>query len=281
MLSKLTPLALAGLMLGTAACASTNTLPTQNVPLVQGPPIQRVASPYEPALTCLATALTLEQRATSFSIGYFQDRTGKTNYVSESGTGAFSTQGGEDMVLSSLAATGVTVVDTSPQFRGQVDWMFGKVALTPGANLNVSLMFPDVIISGAITSFDFMPGGEQSLRVAGVGGSQSQSRVLVRMDGRAVRMPGGQQAAGILLASERIDKQIVGYQQEAGVTSFFGPNDSATLVEFNLGERQNEAIQYMEGVMIDRLVARLVADTFDVTACDGHIAWGDSLARLE
>ncbi|MES2668508.1 MAG: CsgG/HfaB family protein [Patescibacteria group bacterium] len=237
-------------------------------------------SPYHPALDCLATVMSPEQRRIVFSVGVFADRTGKINHVSESGTGNFSTQGGEDMVMTSLSRTGVTVTDSSLHYRGLTEWAMGMIGRDPNSNVNVGLLLPDAIIIGSIPTFDFMPGSAAGARVAGAGASQSQNRVLVRMDGRVTRMIGGQQPSGMLLASESIVKQIVGFEREAGVTSFFGPDSSSTLVDIHIGERQNEPIQFMQGVMIDRLVFRLVANTLGITTCEPQLAWGDSLARL-
>ncbi len=271
----------AALVLLLGACASTAAAPiTQDVPLPSGPPISSVTSPYDGVLKCLNTVLTDEQRKTAFGVASFQDSTGKTNYVSESGTGTFSTQGGVNMAITSLAATGVTVIDTSTQFRQQTDWVLGKMLMTPQANPRVSLSYADVTITGAITAFDFMPGAERGVRVAGVGASQSQNRVLVRMDGYATRMIGVERA-GTVIAADKIKKQIVGTEQEGGITSFFGPTGSPVLVDLHAGERNNEPIQYIQGVMIDRLVGRLVADSFGITACDEFFAYGDTLAVLQ
>lgn len=261
---------------GAAQAASDN----ENTSLLSGPPVMDVVSPYDAAFNCLRSVLTPEQRRTSFSVGYFADRTGKTNYVSDSGTGSFSTQGAEDMVYTSLALTGVQVVDSSMPYRQMVDWTIGKMALNPGSGLNLSLMFPDVTISGAITSFDInMSSGGVDARVYGVGGGRRKHRILVGMEGRTVLMPGGRGEAGRSSAFTRINKQIVGYENEAGVTSFFGRAGSATLFEINLGERKNEAIQHIERVMIDRLVFDLVSGHFNERRCDSHRSYGDSLAQ--
>lgn len=254
----------------------------ENVALVAGPPISDIISPYDPALACLKSSLTSEQRKVVFSVGSFVDKTGKTNYVSDSGTGAFSTQGLEDMLYTSLAFTGVQVADTSGLYRSMIDWITNKVS-GPNSPYVMRLLFPEVLISGAITSFDInMSSGGGSIRVAGVGGSRQSRRILIGMEGRAVMMPDGNRnsalpRAGTVVAQTRFQKQIVGYVTEAGATSFFG-NGGATLFEIDLGTRQNEAIQHMERVMMDRLAFMLVSDYFDIAQCDTHREYGDSLA---
>ena len=97
------------------------------------------------------------------------------------------------------------------------------------------------------------------------------------MDGHLVEMPGGRGQAFRQVATTRISKQIVGHQTEGGATGFFG-RGAGTLFEIDLGTRKNEAIQYMERVMLDRLVFDLVAQYFGVTSCDAHRDYGDSLA---
>jgi len=251
--------------------------------LTQGPAIHEFVSPYEPALQCLATQLTPEQKAVSFSFGSFPDKTGKTNYVSDSGTGNFSTQGEDEMIITSLFKTGVHVVDNSVSFKQDVDWVFGKLMLAGARAPHVSLTYPDVIISGGITSFDFMPGGGFSGNIAGITLAHQQSRIRVGMNAYAVLMPGAKLpgAGGDVLAIDRSAKQIIGYEDNAGGTGFFGPKDSKTFVSLDFGHRPNEAIQLAEEVMVDRLVFKLVAGVFNITSCNAQLQYGDDVAQLK
>jgi hypothetical protein len=277
---------------GTYACAlalvgismpASATGLTQDAPLTQGPPIRGIEGPYDPYGRCVATQLTPEQKSVTFSFGNFPDETGKTNYVSDSGTGNFSTHGAADMMISSLFTTGVRVADNGLAFKQDVDWLFGKFSLAGASAPHVSLLYPDVVISGGITSFDFLPGGGFSGNVAGITVGHQQSRILVTMDARAVLMPGAKLPGdgGQVLAIDKSQKQIVGYEDNAGGTGFFGPKDSRTFVSLDFGHRPNEAIQYSERIMIDRLVFKLVADVFHITACDEQLKYGDSLANLK
>lgn len=245
--------------------------------LTQGPPVRDIIGPYDAALQCLAGQLTDEQRQTTFAPGFFPDRTGRLNFAAESGAGNFSTQGAEDMISSSLALAGVQVVDMSPMYRQGVDWVLGKVAMS-STPVNIQIVYPDVVISGAITSLDFLPGGGANVNIAGVQLGRRQARILVAMDGRAVAMPGNrlQRAGGIALSNERTSKQIVGYEDNAGVTRFFGRN-SPVFVSAEFGRRPNEALQYAQRIMVDRLVFRLVSQTFGITACEPQLEYGDTL----
>lgn len=265
-----------------AAPASATPI-SQDMPLTKGPPPTEVKSPYDPALLCLAAQLTPEQRSTSFTVGDFPDRTGKTNYVADSGAGNFSTSGAEDMLLTSLHRAGVKVIDSSVTFRQGVDWMFQKVAMSNTQSMRVSLAFPDVVVNGAITTFDFMPGGGANINIAGAQLAHQQSRILVGMDARAVLMPGSRilGAGGTVLATDRISKQIVGYEDSAGGTAFFGPKNSSTFVSLDFGHRPTEAIQFAERIMGDRVAAVLVSRVFGITACDSQVSYGDTLANLQ
>jgi hypothetical protein len=187
------------------------------------------------------------------------------------------------MIVTSLFKTGVRVADNSVAFKQDVDWIFGKLVLAGAQAPHVSLLYPDVVISGGITSFDFLPGGGFSGNVAGITLGHQQSRILVTMDAYAVQMPGAKLPGdgGQLLAIDRSEKQIVGYEDDAGGTAFFGPKDSKTFVSLDFGHRPNEAIQYAEKKMIDRLVFNIVANVFHITACDAQLHYGDSVAQLE
>lgn len=270
--------ALASLLLSPVS-ASAALGRDKDVPLLVGSPIGDVRSPYEPALKCLATVLTPEQKKTSFTVGSFPDQTGKTNYVSDSGTGMFSTQGAATMLYTSLGTIGVQVVNQSPELRQMAEYNLAKLTgNAPPEGLRVGMLLPDVVIMGAITSFDInVSSGGGGVRVLGIGGSRHKNRILVGMDGQLVEMPGGKGQAYRQVATTRIAKQIVGFQNEAGATGFFGAG-LGTLFEIDLGSRKNEAIQYIERVMLDRVAFDLVASYFKVTACDEHRAYGDKLA---
>jgi curli biogenesis system outer membrane secretion channel CsgG len=275
------------LVLAPAAQAAQDN---KNTPLLVGPPVTDIVSPYQPALECIRQALTAEQKNTTFTVMSFVDKSGKTNYVSDSGTGMFSSQGTEDMIYTSLGYAGVQVTDMSPMQRSMMDWSLQKLAahnasasVTGLPRINVGFKFPDVSISGAITTFDInMSSGGFGVKIAGIGAGRHKARILVGMDARLVEMAGGQRPngspmeAGRQAAVARISKQIVGYENSGGATGFFG-GGAGTLIEFDLGTRQNEAIQYMERIMADGLVARLLTQYFGITACDAHIAYGDKL----
>lgn len=277
----------------------------KNATLTQGPPIQEVMSRYDEALQCVAGQLTPEQKSITFSAGNFSDKTGKTNYVADSGTGNFNTLGEEEMITTSLHKTGVMVADNSFAFKQDVEWMFNKIMLAHQAamadyqakleyakannlplpkvppNANVSILFPDVIIKGAVTSFDVLPGGGFGVSGAGISIGHRKYQILVAMDASAVLMPGaklpgsGAQVIGV----DESEKQIVGFQTDAGGSGFLGPKDSKNYFSIDFGRKRNEAIQFAERLMVKRLVFKIVTKVLKISACDPQLQYADTIAN--
>lgn len=276
-----------------SACGTLTTRLSVDLKPVAGPPIREVESPFAQALACVKGKLTPEQRKTSFSVGAFPDQTGRVAYSSENAFGAWSTQGGADALMTALAGTGVTVVETGLAYRQVIDWYLGKGATGLLGDGNVRILhdpatgtdtqtktIPSVkgtvrpasyLLIGSITSLDFLPGGAVQLYMGGVGGGHRQYRILVGMNARVVRMTVGEQLGGEVVAAQRISKEIVADESQASVARFFGGRDSATLVEFNLGNQRVEALQYIQNVMLEYVAASMVAETFGITGCETHL----------
>ncbi|MDR3546910.1 MAG: hypothetical protein P4M11_01305 [Candidatus Pacebacteria bacterium] len=280
----------------TAGYASAGVLPpplSKDVPLLQGPSVEDVHTPYEAALSCLNTVLTAQQKKTVFGIESFVDHTGKVNAVADSGTGALETQGGEEILLAALMKTGVATVNTNDIFIRKMEYAIKKEADADAEAdrmhiprpFNISVRLPDVLIGGGLDSLDNIPGWEMSGGVAGVGGGMRQFRILVTMDAHASRMPGLAPddpvlpgMAGSNIADVSLSKQVVGYEARAGISSFWGPVNSPTNVQFDWDSQRREALQYEARVMIERLAYQLVANVFHVSSCEAQIQYADTLA---
>lgn len=237
--------------------------------LTVGPGIREIESPYAPALACLRANVVKLAKAPSFGIGSFIDQTGKVNYASESGSGTFMSQGTETMLLTSLGATGVQVTNMSGANRQHMDWMFSRAGLVntaaaeefAKAGMKPRVMFPDVEISGALTSLDFIPGGGASANLAGLKIGTRQNSILLGFDGAVTVMPFSKLAdAGIVLTTFRYDKQIIGYENEQGLTSFFGGGSSRSLFQIDLGKMGREAAQRVARIGMDVVAYRAVRD---------------------
>lgn len=296
----LSAFALAGMVVPVGAFARK-----KDATLAQDPPIKEVVGWYDHALQCVADQLTPDQKSITFSSGSFIDKTGKTNYVAESGTGNFNTLGEEDMIATNLYKAGVKVADNSFSFKQDTDWMFSKVIAVHQAimadyqakleyakannlplpkappDANVSILFPDVVIRGGVTSFDFQPGGGLGANISGITLAHQKYQILVAMDARAVLMPGAKLpgSGSQVLAVDESEKQIVGFQDDAGGSGFVGPKNSKTFISLDFGHKRNEAIQFAERKMVKRLVFKLVTGVFHITACDPQLAYADQMAN--
>jgi len=97
-----------GLSLILAGCAPGAMTPKNiDAPLVQGPPITDIDTPFDEALSCLDGRI---QSQITFAVGQVVDHTGKETFA-DGGTGKFVSQGAGDMVQSALFRAGVTLVN--------------------------------------------------------------------------------------------------------------------------------------------------------------------------
>jgi hypothetical protein len=131
-----------------------------------------------------------------------------------------------------------------------------------------TIMPPAVVVLGAITSLDFLPGAGVEVGVKGIGAGYLQHRILVGMEGRMIKMPLGTQVGGEVIATERVTKQVVADEAYAGISRFFG----SALINFNLQSQRREALQYVETEMMRYMAYRLISSAFGVRSCDSHLA---------
>lgn len=235
---------------------------------------RKIVNPYDTALQCLASQLTPEQKATSIAVGYLVDRTGKDSYSQEGASGKFLGQGSEDMMINDLAATGMKVVGFNPVFRNALDWTLPKL-ISGGQTVSVTL--PDVLVEGSFSTFDFGSSNVKELYVFGIGGGKRAYSIRYSMDIRATSMPGGQWSGGEVLATLALEKNVIGREKRGGIASFFGLFGDDTYVEFNVNTQKRELLQYSQRFMVSRAAFGIVADLWDITACDEHLAYSDNL----
>lgn len=250
-----------------AGTPSKGALPPPSAP-------REIVNPYAPALECLASQLTPEQRNTSIGVNYLLDRTGRESYSQDSAAGKFLAQSGDDTMVTALAATGMKVVSFNPAFRQSLDWQLPKL-LAGGQRVSVTL--PDVLIEGSFSSFDFGNSNVKELYVFGIGGGTRAYALRYTMDIRATAMPGGKFSGGEILSTLALEKDVIGREKRAGVASFFGNAGDSTYVEFNINSQKRELVQYSQRYMISRAAFGIVADLWKVTACDEHLAYSDAL----
>lgn len=246
---------------------------TQNAPLMQGPPITMIVSPYDAALTCLSGKLTADQKRVTYAVGAFPDRTGKVNYAAPEASGSFLGQGYEDALITSLTKTGVQVVDTSAAYKQQFDWSVSRARLR-----SYSMKLPDVQVTGSFNSADIQPGGGWELTGPVELGTR-QNRMIIGFDARATAMPLNAFAqSGQVLTTFAYVKQLVGYENKAGITTFFGGGSTRSLIGFNLGKQGREALQYAGRTMMDVVAYRTVRDITGQTGCDETFRLAETVA---
>lgn len=262
---------LAGVLLfsGTAHAAPKPATREAALAVTVGPAIREIESPYAPALRCLKINLTAEQRGVSFGIGSYVDSTGKVNYASETASGAFLSQGMETMLLTSLGATGVKISNMSPANRQQTDWIFGRAGLVNSAaaenlakaGMKPRVLFPDYQVSGALTSLDFIPGGGFDVDIGGLKAGSRKNSVLVGFNGSVTLMPFSRLGdAASVPSTFRYEKQIIGYENDAGITRFFGGGNTRSLVDITFGKSEREPLQRFAAIAMDVVAYRAVRD---------------------
>lgn len=246
------------------ACAITGpgalTPASENAELVQGPPVEVIVTPFDPALQCLKGRIGKDL---AFSVGTIADNTGKEQYA-DNGSGKFVTQGAGDIVQSALFLAGVTVVNRrDPNIAlAESNWGIRKLS---------DQFASDFYITGSINSLDFIPGGGGRIELAGVGPRYRQSRILIGIDLALTAAHSGE-----IVANSSVQKQI--YTEEMGIAAnrFFAD----VLVTLEVGGMEREALhlalrQILSYSTFDLLAQ--VANQTDVADCAAKIADGGTV----
>jgi curli biogenesis system outer membrane secretion channel CsgG len=221
--------------LGVAGCASippdltsAGVKPTFSYAVTANP------TPYSQCLENLAAMKVNAKRLPVFSVGEIADKTGQID--ADNNSHALS-QGVSEMVISALHKTGkVHQVE-----RLDLRIPLAEVKLAEQKKLSRTeaeygkLPASDFIIVGALTelNYNIVSGGAQ-LFVQGIGGGARTVIINVALDLRVIDARSFQ-----IRYVSSLQKQIYGYEVEAGVFKFFGN----TLVEFDAGAIRNEPLQ--------------------------------------
>jgi hypothetical protein len=236
-----------------SACASMPPAvldaPTQVAPLVEGPPIEDIVTPYDEALACMQGEINPK---VSFAVGKVVDSTGKETYTN-GGTGKFVSQGAGEMVQSALFRAGVTVVNRrdAAVSISETNWGIRTIDNFLPANFYVS---------GSVNSLDFIPGGGASATINGIGPRYRQNRILIGLD-----LALTDSHSGIVVANASLQKQIFAREVGFSTDKFFG----TTLVGVNIGAFEREALQFSLRQMLQLATLELL----------GSIAGDDALSE--
>lgn len=201
-------------------------------PLLKGPAVVDVVTPFDRALACLDGRINRE--ALRFSVGSVIDATGKEQ-VTDGGAGKFVTQGAGDIVQSALFLAGAAVVNRrDPRIiDNEVKW--GLLDIKQQA---VSTFF----ITGSINSLDFLPGSGFDLQIAGIGPRLRQNRILVGLD-----LSLTETRTGRIVANVPLQKQVLSSEDGFGMGRFFG----STLVSMDIGGKEREALNLVLRQMLN------------------------------
>lgn len=201
-------------------------------PLLKGPAVVDVITPFDRALACLDGRINRE--ALRFSVGSVIDATGKEQ-VTDGGSGKFVTQGAGDIVQSALFLAGAAVVNRrDPRIiDNEVKW--GLLDIKQQA---VSTFF----VTGSINSLDFLPGSGFDLQIAGIGPRLRQNRILVGLD-----LSLTETRTGRIVANVPLQKQVLSTEDGFGMGRFFGN----TLVSMDVGGKEREALNLVLRQMLN------------------------------
>lgn len=226
MRSKVASALAATTMLFLAGCAGGAGIgmPVKDAPLVQGPPVRDIVTPFDEALTCLKGRINSDL---TFAVGAVLDQTGKEQ-LTDGGAGRFITQGAGDILQSALFKAGTSVVNRrDPRVMvSEMQWGLRDAATLVPATFH---------ITGSINSLDFIPGHGFDVSISGIGPRYRQHRILVGLD-----LAVTQTATGRVVANVPLQKQIFAEEFGVGVGRFFGD----TLVSLDAGGQNREALHF-------------------------------------
>ena len=231
-----------------SACSATRggmTVPRDmNEPLVKGPAVMDVVTPFDRALACLDGRINKD--LLRFSVGAIVDATGKEQ-VTDGGSGKFVTQGAGDIVQSALFLAGATVVNRrDPRvIENEVKW---------GLLDTKKQEFSTFFITGSINSLDFLPGGGFDVQIAGVGPRFRQTRILVGLD-----LSLTETRSGKIVANVPLQKQVVATEDGFGVGRFFGN----TLISLDIGGKEREALNLVLRQMLNLATFELLTQVMN------------------
>lgn len=228
----------------------------QNEPLVKGPAVTTLVTPFDRALSCLDGRINKD--SLRFAVGAITDSTGKEQ-VTDGGAGKFLTQGAGDIVQSALFMAGASVVNRRDPRIIENEAKWGLIDVKKQASTTF-------FITGSINSLDFLPGGGYDLQVAGLGPRSRQQRILVGLDLSLTDV-----RTGRIVANVPLQKQVVSTEDGFGIGRFFG----TTLVSGDFGSKQREALNLVLRQMLNLATFELLTQVMNPAM------YGDCMAMIE
>lgn len=229
---------------------------TQDEPLVKGPAVTTLVTPFDRALSCLDGRINKD--SLRFAVGAITDTTGKEQ-VTDGGAGKFITQGAGDIVQSALFMAGASVVNRRDPRIIENEAKWGLIDVKKQASTTF-------FITGSINSLDFLPGSGYDFQVAGMGPRSRQQRILVGLDLSLTDV-----RTGRIVANVPLQKQVVSTEDGFGIGRFFG----ITLVSGDFGSKQREALNLVLRQMLNLATFELLTQVMNPAM------YGDCMAMIE
>ena len=244
------------------------------LPVVKGPAVTDNSTPFSEGLVCVADKVKLKtNKRVAVTVGGIRDYTGK---YSEAEGGSLVTQGGSLMVISALGKMGDAVV-----LRERFDTQVADIELAYTDNRRLgdgrrhqvgeqdvpwlpysggSILKSDVYIVGGITELNFnINSGGAGVEVDGIGGGVRTFAANVGVDLRLVNSSNLN-----VLKVVSLQKQVIGYEVNAGIFSFFGTN----LFDIQAGVKNQEPLQLAVRSVMELGTMELVAFMYGVDYTD-------------
>ncbi|MDO6788765.1 CsgG/HfaB family protein [Cobetia marina] len=205
-----------------------------NVEPVVGPPVTSNNTPYSECLASLSR-ISGATNLPVIAVGQITDKTGQRSYstVTES---AAVTQGVSEMLISALYKTRkvhlTERLDVRVPLAEQQLYENKAMAYAPR---KLAVLPSHFVVLGALTELNYnISSGGTRLFVSGIGAGLRTAVINVGLD---LRMVDIRTFRTVYVTS--LQKQVVGYEVEAGIYRFFGNQ----LVEFDSGAVRNEPLQ--------------------------------------
>ena len=249
---------IAVLSIVTAGCTSPNFKVNKGIAPLQGPPVTDNGTPYSSCL--MALAAHPGDNLPSIGVGEIRDKTGQRVATNYSGS-TMLTQGVSEMVISALYKTRkVHVSERLDTSVSALEHRFAEVGMGSKKDFVANVAPTDFIVLGALTELNYNISSNASrLYVAGIGAASKQAVINVGLDLRVVN---SKTLRTVHVVS--LQKQIIGYEQEAGIYRFFQNH----LIEFDIGHLKNEPIQVGVRSVVEMAVLQIMVNGFKLPAPD-------------
>ncbi len=240
-----------------AGCTTAGSIPArQHISPLVGPPVTDNNTPYSRCLAGLASVPG--DNLPVIAVGDIRDKTGQRVATNYSGSTVLS-QGVSEMLISALYKTRkVSIAERLDIGVTALEQKIGQMGMLARGPVDVKAPATNFVILGALTELNYnIVSDGARLFVAGIGGGSKRVVINVGLDLRVVE---SRTLRTVYVTS--LQKQIVGYEFEAGIYRFFGNQ----LVEFDAGRLKNEPLQVGVRSVVEMAAFQIMTEGFKLPA---------------